>query len=104
MTDRYGGNINKIEKDGKLMIDIIMAFNRDGILDIDEIYSRNDKTGQFKLGGHDHYHVEITGYSTLFRPKQKIWKYLWKIPHAWTSGVGSSDLSDHISKILLIFL
>lgn len=65
---------------------MIFAFNRDGFLEPDEIYSLN---------------VEITDYSTIFRGDNNEWRDLWNYPKAWSADVmtQNNDINSYINYI-----
>jgi hypothetical protein len=68
--------------DGKM----IFAFNREGFLQLDELYSST---------------MRINTYSTLFREDNYAWRKLWIYPKAWTTGIyaKNNDIRSYLYYI-----
>ena len=68
--------------DGKM----IFAFNRDGFLEPNELYSQN---------------MKISGYSTVFRGDNDRWLWLWIYPKAWSTSsyARNNDIRSYINYL-----
>lgn len=56
-------------------INFIMAFNRERILEPDEIFSPN--TADWFAKGYENYNVKVGSYSTSLRPIHDVWRRAW---------------------------
>jgi len=67
--------------------EMIFAFNRDGFLEPNEIYSL---------------YMKISSYSTTFRGDSNDWRKYWIYPKAWstTNSVMSNDILSYINYIM----
>ena len=112
MSDSLG-NIKTITEDQRSLRlnlnDMIVAFDREGILEIDEIFSLKDlgTTGTNRRSPHSrfsnyrNYNVKISDYSLKKseRITQKEWNEYWDFSFVWTSGRGNTEFSDYFLRI-----
>ena len=83
--------------------EMICAFNREGFLELDEIYSKGSESGSF-YGKEDEfiaYKMILTKYSTVFRGDDNQWKALWTFPYIWmsTENILDNDLFSYLNYI-----
>jgi len=93
---RYGGLGEFLQSNTEM----ITAFTRERVLSPEDIYSIETTNKYKEYNRYNTYKIEVSGYSTLFRPTHREWNELWITPYVWTKGTPSSSLTFYIAKIL----
>ena len=78
---------------------MICAFNREGFLEPDEIYSKGSITGNsYDNDNFIAYKIVINDYSTVFRGDDDQWNSLWNFPYIWSStkNILDNDLYSYL--------
>ena len=81
--------------------EMIFAFDRDGYLEPEEIFSGGTVEGEWDISVENYksHKMVITKYSTLFRGDNEQWRGEWSHARAWSTSVQAGDLVSYQNYI-----